>query len=200
MSKAVKQSSLMTALLPSFILYTSTIILVALTRGDLGATVKYWEFMVPLTAVISLISGWGVAYSRNASRFTYLIKQILHWGVLMGLLWLLQTQGIATALSGKYTLVLLYLLSMTVIFAAFYLDTKQLFFGAFLAFCAYLMAAPANVAILKPIGEMLRIADAQSQPLTMIAVVGLIAFALNAVFVMGTRSAVIAKRARLAAA
>lgn len=197
MSKAVKQSSLMTALLPSFILYASTVILVALTRGDLGGTVKYWEFMVPLTAVISLISGWGVTYARNNSRFMYLIKQILHWGVLMGVLWLLQTQGVATALSGKYTLVLLSLLSMTVIFAAFYLDTKQIFFGTFLAFCTYLMAAPANVAILKPIGDMLRIADAQSQPLMMVAVIGLIAFAVNAVFVMGTRNAVIAKRARL---
>jgi hypothetical protein len=190
----------MTALLPSFILYASTVILVALTRGDLGGTTKYWEFMVPLTAVISLMSGWGVAYARNNSRLMYLIKQILHWGVLMGLLWLLQTQGVVTTLGAKYTLVLLYLLSMTVIFAAFYLDTKQIFFGTFLAFCTYLMAAPANVAILKPIGDMLRITDAQSQPLTMIAVVGLIGFALNAVFVMGTRSAVISKRARLSAA
>lgn len=199
-SKSVKQGSLMMALLPSFILYASTIILVALTRGDLGGTIKYWEFMVPLAALISLMSGWGPTYARNASRFSYLIKQIVHWGLLLGLLWLLQTQGVTAALGApKYTLVLLYLLSLTIILGGFYLDLKQVLFGAFLGFCAYLLAAPANIAILKPIGETLRIADPQSKPLTMILVVGLIAFAVNAVFVMGTRGAVIAKRTRLAA-
>jgi hypothetical protein len=195
----VKQSSLTIALLPSVILYACTIVLVALTRENLGGTVHYWEFLVPLVAVISLFSGWSQAYVRNNSRFMYLIKQILHWGLLMGLLWLLQVQGITTTLGDqKYTLALLYLLSLTALLAGLNLDLKQLFFGAFLALCTYLLAAPANVAILKPIGDALRITDAQSKPLTMIIVMGLIAFAASALVLMSTRGSVMAKRTRSA--
>lgn len=197
MSTPVKQSSLMLALLPSVILYVCAVVLVALTREDLSGTARYWEIFVALTAVISLFSGWGQATAANRSHFLYLVKQIVHWSLLMGVLWLFQTQGIGAALGAqKYTLVLLYLLSMTAILAGLYLDFKAIFFGAFIGLCAYLLAAPANVAILKTIGDALRIADAQTKPLTMIIVIGIVAFVASALVLISLRGSIMAKRSK----
>ncbi len=126
-----------------------------------------------------------------------IIKQIIHWGLLLGILWMFQTQGISAALGDqKYTLVLLYLLSMAAITAGLYLDFKALFFGAFMGICTYLLAAPTNVAILDPIGRTLRIADPQTKPLTMIIVMGLIAFVAGAFVLISLRGSIRAKRSR----
>ena len=197
MSQTKKQGSLTIALLPSVILYVSAIVLFALTREDLGGTIHYWEVLVAVAAVISLLSGWGQTYAANRSHLMYLIKQIIHWGLLLGVLYLFQTQGITAALGDqKYTVVLLTLLSMTAIFAGLYIDFKALFFGAFMAICTYLLAAPANVSILEPIGKTLRIADPQTKPLTMIIVMGLIAFVAGALVLISVRGSIMAKRNR----
>ena len=89
MSNSAKQSSFLLALLPLVILYAGAAVLVVLSRGVLGGTVQYWEFFVPVVAVISLISGWGQAYANGNSRLMYLIKQIINWGLLIGILWLI---------------------------------------------------------------------------------------------------------------
>lgn len=197
MSKSVKQGSLTIALLPSLVVYALAVVLVVLTRENPGSTVQYWELLVPLIALYSLISGWGTAYARNQSRFFYLIKQAIHWGLVLGLLWLLQTQGISAALGDqKYTLVLLYVVGLAMVFAGLYLDLKQILYGAFLGLSAYLLTAPANIAILKPIGETLRISDATNKPLTMIVILALVAFAVSAVLLMVTRGAIMARRSR----
>ncbi|AFL73844.1 hypothetical protein [Thiocystis violascens] len=197
MSKSAKQGSLLVALLPSVILYVGAIVLLALTRESLGGTVHYWEIFVAVVAVISLLSGWGQTYAANRSYLMYLIKQFIHWGLLIGVLWMFQTQGISSALGDqKYTLVLLYLLSMSAIVAGLYIDFKALFFGAFMAICTYLLAAPANVSILEPIGKTLRIADPQTKPLTMIIVMGVIAFVAGALVLISVRGSIMAKRSR----
>lgn len=187
----------MIALLPSVILYVSAIVLYALTREDLGGTIHYWEIFVAVVAVVTLLSGWGQTYATNRSYLMYMIKQVLHWGLLIGVLWLFQTQGISAALGDqKYTLVLLYLLSSAAIVAGLYLDFKSLFFGAFLGLCTYLLAAPANVAILEPIGKTLRIADPQTKPLTMVIVLGIIGFVAGFLVLISIRGSIMAKRNR----
>ncbi len=192
-----KQGSLTMALLPSIILYVCAIVLVLLTRESLGGMVHYWETFVALVAVISLLSGWGQTYAANRSYLMYLVKQIIHWGSLLTVLWLFQTYGISTTLGdAKYTLALLALLSMTAVLAGLYIDFKAIFFGVFIGICTYLLAAPANIAILKPIGDRLHIADATTKPLTMIIVMGLIAFVASALVLISLRGSIMAKRNR----
>jgi hypothetical protein len=194
-STSAKQGSLTVALLPSFVLYACAVALILLTRDSTSGIGKYWELYVPIVAVISLLSGWGQAYVADRSRLMYLIKQVIHWGSLIALLWLLQS-GLASLGDAKYGLLLACLLAMSSLIAGLYLDLRSFFFGAYLATGAYLLAAPANTAILAPIGKALHIADAPSKPVTMIVVLAVVAFVISAFFLVTQRGAVNSKRNR----
>ncbi|MCG6896114.1 MAG: hypothetical protein LJE61_07625 [Thiocapsa sp.] len=194
-TKSADQGSLMMALLPSVILYVGAVVLIVLTRQDVAGTIPYWEGFVPVVAFISLLSGFGQAYVRDQSYLFYVLKQIVHWGVLIGLLWLLHTQGVRAALDDqKYLLLLLYLLALGSLLAGLHLDWKFLFFGAFLAFATYLIAMPENTAILAPIGNAFGIADAPSKPQTMIIGTSVVAFLASTLLLIGMRGAALSKR------
>jgi hypothetical protein len=200
-TKTVDQGSLMMALLPSVILYVGAVVLIALTRDDAAGTVPYWETFVPFVAFISLLSGFGQAYVRDQSYVFYVFRQILHWGIVIGLLWLLHTHGVRAALDDqKYLLILLYLLGLASLLAGLHMDWKFIFFGAFLAFCTYILAAPENVAILAPIGETFGIANAQDKPLTMIIGTAVVAFLASTLILIGMRGAILSKRVSAAKA
>jgi hypothetical protein len=199
--KSTDQGSLMVALLPSVILYVAAVVLIMLTREDVTGTIPYWETFVPVVAFISLLSGFGQAYLRDQSYLFYTLKQILHWGIVIGLLWLLHTHGVRAALDDqKYLLVLLYLLGLATLLAGLHMDWKFIFFGAFLAFCTYLLAAPENTAILASIGETFGIANAQDRPMTMIIGTAVVAFLASTMVLIGTRGATLSKRVSAARA
>jgi hypothetical protein len=200
-TKSVDQGSLLIALLPSVILYVGAVVLIALTRDDAAGTVPYWETFVPFVAFISLLSGFGQAYVRDQSYVLYVFRQILHWGIVIGLLWLLHAHGVRAALDDqKYLLILLYLLGLASLLAGLHMDWKFIFFGAFLAFCTYILAAPENVAILAPIGEAFGIANAQDKPLTMISGTAVVAFLASTLILIGMRGAILSKRVSAAKA
>ena len=200
-TKRTDQGSLMMALLPSVVLYVAAVILIALTRDDATATIPYWESFVPVVAFISLLSGFGQAYVRDQSYLFYTLKQVLHWGIVIGLLWLLHTHGVRAVLDDqKYLLVLLYLLGLATLLAGLHMDWKFVFFGAFLAFCTYILAAPENVAILAPIGETLGIANAQDKPMAMMIGTAVAAFLASTVVLVGMRGAILSKRVSAAKA
>lgn len=193
--KSTDQGSLMMALLPSVILYIAAVVLIMLTRNDPTGTIPYWETFVPVVAFISLLSGFGQTYVRDQSYVFYIIKQIIHWGVLIGLLWLLHTHGVRAALDDQnYLLVLLYLLGLTTLLAGLHLDWKFIFFGAFLAFCTYLLAAPENVAVLNSIGDTFGIANAADKPVAMIIGLAVVAFLASTLLLIGMRGAILSKR------
>lgn len=197
MSTSAKQSSFIVALLPLVILYAGATALVMLSRGDLGGMVEYWQLFVPVVAVISLMSGWGQAYVNGNSRLMYLIKQIINWGLLMGILWLLHAQGIATTLGApKYALVLLSMLVLTTVIVGITIDLKLFFFGVFLAACAYLLAVPADTTILTTVGELFRMTDAQNKPETIIVTMALVSFLISAFFLISVRAASMSKSVR----
>lgn len=197
MSNSAKQSSFLLALLPLVILYAGAAVLVVLSRDGLGGMVQYWEFFVPVVAVISLMSGWGQAYVNGNSRLMYLIKQIIIWGLLIAILWMFQTLGITSALGDqKYALVLLALLVLTAITVGLALDFKLFFFGIFLAAGAYLLAVPADTTILTTVGEIFRIAEPQNKPQTIVATMALVGFVISAFFLVSVRGAIMAKRIR----
>lgn len=195
MSTSAKQGSFTVALLPSLILYAGAVALILLTRDGTSGIGKYWELYVPIVAFFSLLSGWGQAYAADRSLLMYLVKQIIHWGSLIALLWLLQS-GLASLGDAKYGLLIACLLAMTSLIAGLYIDFRSIFFGAYLALCAYLLASPANVAVLAPIGKTLHIADPTTKPVTMIVVMAVVAFVVSAFFLATQRGAVSSKRNR----
>ncbi len=197
MSTSAKQGSLTLALLPSIILYAVAVVLILLTRDGTSGILSYWQTFVLLAAFISLLSGFRQAYINDRSRLMYLIKQIIHWGVLIGALWLWQTQSVTSSLNeAKYTLVLMYMLAISAITAGLYLDFRAIFFGIYMGICASLLTASANLAVLAPIGKTLHIANPTTKPMTMIALMALIAFVLSTFFLLTQRGSVAAKRSR----
>jgi hypothetical protein len=160
-------SPLMISMLPLFVLFGATLTLFWLSQQDMTATYKYWEIFVPVVAVISLVSGWGQAYLSDNNRLWYLIRQFVQWGLLIGLLYVLNSQGIRALMSDQqYTGIVLYLLAFTTLAAAIQMDIKLVFFGVFVLFCAYVIMMPANNPTLIGVGNFFGIADPGTKPLT----------------------------------
>jgi len=154
-------------MLPLFVLFGATLTLFWLSQQDMTATYKYWEIFVPVVAVISLVSGWGQAYLSDNNRLWYLIRQFVQWGLLIGLLYVLNSQGIRALMSDQqYTGIVLYLLAFTTLAAAIQMDIKLVFFGVFVLFCAYVIMMPANNPTLIGVGNFFGIADPGTKPLT----------------------------------
>ncbi|AHF03003.1 hypothetical protein MARPU_03285 [Marichromatium purpuratum 984] len=194
-----KQTPLMVAILPSVFIYVAAVILVLFARDDLASTTQYWEFFLPVVAFVSLLSGWSQAYALDRSRFVYMIKQILHWGAFGSLLWALQEHGVRDAITAEqFNLTQLYVLALAALVAGLYLDTRMFLFGLFIGCCAYVLADPANIAVLNPLGEALKIANPQEKPQTMIIAVAALAFVASFLVQLSTRGAIMAKRARKA--
>ena len=173
------QTPLIIALLPQIVLFVSAVVLFWLSLKDMAGTIMYWEYFVPVLAAISLISGWSQSYLNNEVRAWYLIKQVVHWGALGGMLFALNQQGVQAAVDAQqFTTIVIYLIAFATLLAAIHLDFKILFFSLFLVFCAYLLSAPADNAMLTFIGDTFGIDGAQSKILSIsigVAVVGFIA-------------------------
>jgi hypothetical protein len=184
------------ALIPLLVLFAATVVLFWLSQKDMSGTYKYWEIFVPVVAVVSLVSGWTQAYVSNSNRAWYLLRQVIHWGALIGLLYLLNSQGYRELMSDQqYTALMIYLLSLGTLLAAVQMDIKLIFFSVFLAFCAFLIAVPADNPTLIAVGNTLGISEPQAKPVLVssaVAVAGFVA-SLFVVFIM--RGALIAKRA-----
>jgi len=197
-SKRKKQEgSFLVGMLPLLSLFAIGVILYGVTASGMQGISRYWEIFVALIALFSLGSGWGQAYLGNRSRLWYLIRQIVHWGGLILLLYVLNTQGIRMLMNDhQYTILLAYLLSFAVLLAAVHVDFKLIFFGVFMTYCAFLIAVPTNNPALVALGKQLDIPNATAQPLLMtlgVAGAGLIASLFIRAYMRG---AIAAKRSR----
>jgi hypothetical protein len=190
-------SPLPVTLLPLLILFGSTVLLFWLSQEDLSGSFRYWEIFVPVVAVISLISGWTQAYVTGNNRLWYLLRQLIHWGALIGLLYLLNSQGYRELMNDQqYTALMIYLLALGTLLAALQMDIKLIFFSVFLVFCAFLIAVPADNPTLIGVGNMLGIAEPQAKPVLVSTAVGAGGFVASIFIVFVMRGAVMSKRAR----
>ena len=184
------QVPLLVAILPLLVLFISAFVLFWLSKQDMSGTFRYWEIFVPVVAVISLISGWGQAYLNDNPRLWYLLKQIVSWGALIALLYVLNSQGIRAAISDQqYTAVILYLLAFASLLVAIHLDIKLLVFAVFLVFCAFLIAVPENNPTLLAMGNRFGIADAPTKPVMMTAIVAGVGFVISFIVLVMMRGA-----------
>lgn len=185
----------MISLLPLLVLFGATLALFWLSQQDMTATYKYWEFFVPVVAVLSLVSGWGQAYVSDNSRLWYVFKQFVQWGLLIGLLYILNTQGIRALMNDQqYTSIVLYLLAFTTLIAAVQMDFRLIFFGIFLLFCAYVIMSPANNPTLIGVGDFFSIADPATKPLTVGIALGCTGFVASLFIHFMMRGAITSKR------
>jgi len=187
------------AALPLLALFAAAVLLFWLSESKMEGAFRYWEIFIPIVAVVSLVSGWSQAYLSGNSRLWYVIKQAVHWGALIALLYVLNTHGIRALMSAQqYTAVLIYLLAFGTVLAALHMDFKLLIFGLFLAFCAYVIAVPTANPALALVGDTFHIADAQTNPAMAslwVAGIGLVASLFVLVMM---RAATMSKRASVA--
>jgi hypothetical protein len=187
------------AAFPLLVLFAAAVLLFWLSESKTEGAFRYWEIFIPIVALVSLGSGWSQAYLSGNSRIWYLVKQAVHWGALIALLYLLNTHGIRALMNAQqYTAVLIYLLAFGTVLAALHMDLKLLVFGLFLAFCAYVIAVPTANPALGMIGNILHIPDAQTNPTTAslwVAGIGLVASLFVLVMM---RAATMSKRASAA--
>ena len=190
-----ENSPLMISLLPLLVLFGATLALFWLSQRDISATYKYWEIFVPVVAFLSLVSGWGQAYVSGDSRLWYLLRQLIQWGLLIGLLYILNTQGIRALMSDQqYTSIVLYLLAFTALIAAIQMDFRLIFFSVFLLFCAYVIMVPANNPTLIGTGNFFGIADPATKPLTVAAALACAGFVASLFVHVMMRGAITSKR------
>jgi hypothetical protein len=190
-------SPLSVALLPLLVLFVAAYVLFWLSQDDIGATFKYWEIFVPVVAVVSLLSGWTQAYVGSHNRLWYLLRQVIHWGALIGLLYVLNTEGYRELMNDQqYTALMIYLLALGTLLAAIQMDIKLIFFAVFLVFCGYLIAVPTDNPTLIGVGNIMRIAEPQTKPLLVTGALAVAGFVASLFTVLVMRGAVIAKKAR----
>lgn len=159
-----------------------------------GATGR-WEGFIYVVAVISLFSGWSQAYLDGTPRLWYLIKQAIHWGGLILLVYMINTQGLRELMSDQqYTSVLLYLLAFATLLAAIHMDLKLFFFSLFLVFCAYLIAVPEANPALIALGNATGIEDAADKPVDVALIMAGVGFVASLFVLLMMRGALMSKR------
>jgi len=189
------QSPLLVALLPQVILFVCAVVLFWLSQEDTAGTIKYWEYFVPVIAVISLISGWSQSYLSNEIRAWYLIKQVVHWSALFALLFVMNNEGLRGAIDAQlYTIIVIYLIAFATLLAAIHMDFKLFFFSLFLVFSAYLLGAPADNVMLAYIGDTFGIDGAQSKTLSISVGVAVVGFIASTFVLLSMRGALLTKK------
>lgn len=189
------QTPLIIALLPQVVLFVASVVLFWLSLKDMAGTILYWEYFVPVIGAISLMSGWSQSYLNNEVRAWYLIKQVVHWGALIAMLYVLNLLGVQAAVDAQqYTTIVIYLIAFATLLAAMHLDFKLFFFSLFLVFCAYLLSAPADNAMLAFIGETFGIDGAQSKTLSISIGVAVVGFIASTFVLLSMRGMLLTKR------
>jgi hypothetical protein len=160
------------AVLPILILFCGATVLFWLSTQDLAKTTDYWEIFLPTVAVLSLFSGWTQAMVKRNSLLWYFGRQIIHWGALVGLLYLFNLVGFRAMLDDQqYTVLLLGFLAMGTLLASIQMDYKLFFLALFFGFCTYVIFTPDNNPALAWAGHLFRIQDPQANPAIVCAAV-----------------------------
>ncbi len=96
------------------------------------AAVPYWELVVAIVAVIAILAGWSRSKKGGGGILGYLIKALLHWGALIGILYLLLLhQGHLELDYRSVDLVIIYLLGLGCFLAGLHLDGRMFILGLY---------------------------------------------------------------------
>jgi hypothetical protein len=119
--------------LPYLVLYVAGIGLVAMTSHDAAGMSIYWQMFIPLVALASILGGWRWAGEGSSERWTYILRQVLHWGVLVLVIRLLYAHAVEDFLNDEQAaFVTIYVIGLGAVLSGIYLDWKMALFGFFL--------------------------------------------------------------------
>lgn len=179
-AQARMQNPLILSVIPLLILFGAAVVLFRMSVDDMAGTYKYWEIFVPAVAVLSLFSGWHQCQMMGNDRVWYVLRQFIHWGAVIAVVYLLHVAGFREMLSDQqYTVILLGVLAVATLLDAIQMDYKLVFFSLFLAFCAYVLFLPEGNPGLMMLGNLFGIEDPTSHPVTVVAILGGIGFILS---------------------
>jgi hypothetical protein len=119
--------------LPYVVLYVAALGLVAMTAHDASAMSGYWQMFIPLVALVSILGGWRWAGATSAERWSYIVRQVLHWVVLIVVIRLLFAHAVEEFLNDEQAaFVTIYVIGLAAVLSGIYIDWKMALFGAFL--------------------------------------------------------------------
>lgn len=102
------QNPLILTVIPLLILFAAAVVLFRMSVDDMAGTDKYWEIFVPAVAMLSLFSGWHQCQMLGQDRIWYVLRQFIHWGAVMAVLYLFHVAGFRELLNDQqYTVILL---------------------------------------------------------------------------------------------
>jgi hypothetical protein len=137
------------------VLYVLAIVLIALTDHDPLAAKPSWDLFIPLIGLVSVISGWSQHAGDTARRRgEFVMRQALHWGVLLLVIHLLFMRDVQHLLQAETDgFVIIYLVGLTSMLAGIHLDWKMAVFGLFLIIGGVVIAFLDDNALLIALGS-----------------------------------------------
>jgi hypothetical protein len=149
-------SRLLLANAPYIVLYGIAVVLIAMTDHNPATAKPSWNYFIPLVGLVSTLSGWRQNAGQDwGSRSRYLLRQVLHWGSLLLVVWLLFRQDVQYVLTAESDgFVLIYLLGLASILGGIYLDWKLALFGLFLIVSGVIIAFLTDNALLIAVGSV----------------------------------------------
>ena len=119
--------------LPYVVLYVAALGLVAMTAHNAAEMSTYWQMFIPLVALVSILGGWRWAGTSGGERWTYILRQVLHWGALILTIRLLYAHAVQDFLNDEQdAFVTIYVIGLAAVLSGIYLDWKMALFGLFL--------------------------------------------------------------------
>lgn len=116
---------------PFVVLYALAVVGVSLTTSNAGQSAEYWQLLIIVTALVSIVSGY--ALSPAGERRTMLFKQLLHWAALLVVVRLLFMHSLQDFLSDESDgFVVIYLLGLAAIMGGIHWNWRLIVFGLFL--------------------------------------------------------------------
>jgi len=141
---------------------------IAYTTFAQQSSVLYWEILVPIFAMICIVTGWYAAYDRR-EHWRLLWTQILHWGAFLAAMQLMFMPGVQRVMNtGANGLSVLILLALGTFVAGLHARTWQI----------------SVVGIVLALGVPAIAWVEQSALLVLVAILALIALALGVWFVV----------------
>jgi len=119
--------------LPYVVLYVAALVLVAMTAHDAAEMSTNWQLFIPVVALVSILGGWRWAGTSAGQRWTYILRQVLHWVALILVIRLLYAHAVQDFLNDEQdAFVTIYVIGLAAVLSGIYLDWKMALFGIFL--------------------------------------------------------------------
>jgi hypothetical protein len=104
-----------------------------MTAQDAAKMSTNWQLFIPVVALVSILGGWHWAGTSAGQRWTYILRQVVHWVALIMVIRLLYAHAVQDFLNDEQdAFVTIYVIGLAAVLSGIYLDWKMALFGIFL--------------------------------------------------------------------